>query len=467
MRICMIAKYPPTQGGVAVRAWRIAHGLARRGHEVEVITGAGEVAAPYRIFMRPADWARLDGAYGEGRVTVHWTEPFGAAQFHIPIASPVVGKLAGIALARHRDKPFDLVFSVYLEPNAIAGHLVAEALGLPHVVKTDGSDVGRLWNHAQLAPLYDIVLRRAALVFAAGAVADRLRALGTPRVAPDREFAIPDHDFLASSERLDLDGLLAELAADPDFRPRPTGRVAPDAPLIGVYGKLGPNKGTAELLHVAARLVAAGRDFGLVLMGQSRAVGGFDIGGLMGDPALAGRVLQIPFLPPWRVPAFVRRCAAVAFLEQGFPIVEHGPVAPREGLLAGGAVVLSAELAAKLPFADRVIDGFNCLVVPDVTDVTALQDRITAILDDPDAAREMARRGRAYALGVQQGIDYGASIERALRSVVAGSTEPPEPTKPNEPPEPLEPLGPARRRGSRAIRHLAVGPLSAAAFAAA
>ena len=54
---------------------------------------------------------------------------------------------------------------------------------------------------------------------------------------------------------------------------------------------------------------------------------------------LADRVLQIPFLPHWRVPEFLRGCLAVCCLEQGFPIEFHAPMIPREVLLCGTCLV--------------------------------------------------------------------------------------------------------------------------------
>ena len=45
MRICAIGKFPPIQGGVSMRTYWTAHGLAAYGHEVHVVTNAKEVAS--------------------------------------------------------------------------------------------------------------------------------------------------------------------------------------------------------------------------------------------------------------------------------------------------------------------------------------------------------------------------------------------------------------------------------------
>ena len=61
---------------------------------------------------------------------------------------------------------------------------------------------------------------------------------------------------------------------------------------------------------------------------------------------LDDRILQLPFVPHWRVPEFLRGCRAVCCLEQGFPIAFHTPIVAREVLLAGSCLLASAEFCA-------------------------------------------------------------------------------------------------------------------------
>ena len=71
MRICVIGKFPPIQGGVSMRTYWTAHALAMRGHEVHVVTNAKEVRPPFRMHMRAEDWTRCEARYDAGSVTVH------------------------------------------------------------------------------------------------------------------------------------------------------------------------------------------------------------------------------------------------------------------------------------------------------------------------------------------------------------------------------------------------------------
>ena len=63
VRICIIGKFPPIQGGVSARTYWGAHDLAARGHEVHVVTNAKEVRPPFRMHMRRQDWKRCEATY--------------------------------------------------------------------------------------------------------------------------------------------------------------------------------------------------------------------------------------------------------------------------------------------------------------------------------------------------------------------------------------------------------------------
>src|SRR6476620_3932826 len=98
-----------------MRTYWSAHCLAARGHEVHVITNAKEADAPFRMHMRAQDWQRCEANYHSGSVAVHWTDPFDRSQSYIPSASPFVSKLAGMAARLHSERPFDVIYSFYLE----------------------------------------------------------------------------------------------------------------------------------------------------------------------------------------------------------------------------------------------------------------------------------------------------------------------------------------------------------------
>ena len=134
---------------------------------------------------------------------------------------------------------------------------------------------------------------------------------------------------------------------------------------------------------------------------------------------LADRVLQIPFLPHWRVPEFLRGCLAVCCLEQDFPIDFTPRSSPREVLLCGTCLVGSTEVFRKLPDHERLPDGYGCVAIEDVQDIEALSARLAAIVRDPAPVASVAVRGRAFAREAQ-GDD---ACPRGSRSAQVGGSQ--------------------------------------------
>jgi len=416
VRICIIGKFPPIQGGVSMRTYWTAHGLAARGHEVDVITNAKEALPPFRMHMRQEDWKRCEASSGKGSVTVHWTDPVDRSQSYIPMASPFVTKLAGVAASAHAAKPLDVIFSHYMEPYGIAGYLAAQITGLPHVVRMAGSDSGRLWHHPQFEPLYDHVLRSAQVVIATGAVARRAaeRGVDPDRIAAGGAYALCEDLFTPDGPRLDLAALRGEVSANPDLGDALWGDLAKDRPYFGIYGKLGENKGSFALLSALHRLKHDGVDAGLVALAHGQPQIERRFRERARELGLSDRVLQIPFLPHWRVPEFLRGCTAVCCLEQNFPIGHHSPIIPIEVMLCGKCLVASAEIIRKLPRWERLPHGHGCVAIEDVNNTEELSHKLAAIIREPVLAAAVATRGRSFAIEVQRDIDFPRRLENIL-----------------------------------------------------
>jgi glycosyltransferase involved in cell wall biosynthesis len=421
VKICIIGKYPPIQGGVSMRTYWHAHGLAALGHEVHVVTNAKEAASPFRMYMRPEDWAWCEASHGDGSVTVHWTDPVDRSQSYIPMASPFVTKLAGTAARAHASTGFDVVYSHYLEPYGVAGHLAAQIMGVPHVVRMAGSDAGRLWHHPQLEMLYDHVLKSAEAVVAVGTVAERAveRGVAAERIAPGGHFAIPESLFTPDGPRLDLNALRNDVAREPDLRDLLWGELEPSRPHFGVYGKLGERKGSFSLLSALHRLKCSGHDAGLVVLAQGAPSVQDRFRTQASELGLTDRILQLPFIPHWRVSEFLRGCLAVCCLEQEFPIGIHSPIIPREVLMSGTCLVGSTEVIRKLPSYDRLPHGYGCIAIEDVDDIEVLSAQLGMIADHPETAAAIGRRGRKFASEWQQDMQFPRALERILSFAAA------------------------------------------------
>jgi glycosyltransferase involved in cell wall biosynthesis len=404
-----------------MRTYWTAHALARQGHEVHVVTNAKEVVPPFRMHMRAQDWQRCEATYGNGSVTVHWTEPVDRQQAYIPSASPFVSKLAAVAARLHSERPLDVIYSFYLEPYGVAGHLAAQIAGVPHVARMAGSDAGRLWHHPQLQCLYDHVLKSADVVIAAGKVAERAVARGVPieRIAFDRGICVPNDLFSPSGPALDIAALRSEVMQNGELRHLIWGEFAGDRPYFGVYGKLGERKGSFALLAALAQLKRAGIDVGLVALAHGAAADQQAFRNRASRLKLRERILQLPFLPHWRVPEFLRGCLAICCLEQDFPIGFHMPIIPREVLLCGGCLVASTEVIGKLPKHARLPDRYACVAIEDVTDVAALAAKLASIATDPGPRAVIGVRGRAFACELQERVPFPHALENILSAAVA------------------------------------------------
>jgi glycosyltransferase involved in cell wall biosynthesis len=417
LKICVVGKFPPIEGGVSMRTYWTAHALAARGHEVHVVTNAKEGRAPFRMHMRAEDWKRCEAVYGAGSVTVHWTDPADSSQFHIPAAGAFVSKLASVAAHAHSEHRFDVIYSHYIEPYGVAAHLAAEMTGLPHVVRMAGSDSGRLWRHPQFEALYDHVLRSAEVVITRGAAADRAiqRGVARDRIAVGGHFTVPEDLFTPEGPKLDLDGLRSEVAQNSELRDLLWGEFAADRPYFGIYGKLGREKGSFALLAAMSRLKRAGLKTGLVAVAHHEAEIETEFRATARQLGVVDCILQVPFLPHWRVPEFLRSCMAVCCLEQGFGIA-HSPIIPIEVLLCGTCLVGSAEVLHTLRRHQRPLDECGCIDIADVSNVEVLSERLAALVENPRLAATVAAKGCSFARELQRDIPFPQSLECILEA---------------------------------------------------
>src|ERR1051325_1402668 len=98
---------------------------------------------------------------------------------------------------------------------------------------------------------------------------------------------------------------------------------------------------------------------------------------------------RLPPLAPWRVPEFIRRCDAVAYLEHDFRIKEHLAVPPLEILAAGARLCASPEASmSKIMAIDADSAVVRAAAVVDPRDVGALADALlhTVGLPAPDTS---------------------------------------------------------------------------------
>lgn len=384
---------------MSTHSYGIAHALAEMGHHVHVVTNANEVESRFRMYMRSEDWAKCERDYPSGGyVHVHWTDPDELAQRHIPWNNPFVTKLASLSYQVILDNALEVIFSYYLEPYGIAGHLAAEMTARPHVVKHAGSDVGRLRKHSQFAPLFDHVFRTATRVVVGRSLVGDLHRIGVGerRLCSTKEHRMPAPTFNPNGDKLDLTQLISDVQSSPEFSELIFGNIPMLTPIIGVYGKIGRRKGTYELLRAVSRLKRQGQSIGLVVLGHHRISRDLIFQSIIAEHNLEDCVLQLPFLPNWRIPEFIRLCRAICFLEHGSRIGMHRSVIPREVFACGKCLISSTDELNRQLNHEQLIHMHNCIAVEDVRGTKELATKIEFVLRHPEKARLIGNRGYRY-----------------------------------------------------------------------
>jgi glycosyltransferase involved in cell wall biosynthesis len=464
MRICVVGKYPPIQGGVSAQTYWLARGLAERGHDVHVVSNAQEIEPAYRMELSAGDreWHQPDFRPRAGHVAVHLSPPYtDRTMFHIPEANPFVTKLAGLATEVIAAYDCAVVFGHYFEPYCVAAWMASTWTGRPLVVTHAGSDLERLMRVPALAATYKRVLRSADAVVTSPALMSRFVGMGVRRARLHARppFPMPTAVFNPEAAPLDLTRLRAQLATvvGGDFDPA--------LPTVGFLGKIGVFKGTLDLIQALGLLAREGVAFNLLALIGERAAE--RLARDLNEAQLTDRTAVLPLAPHWRVPEFIRACTAVCFLERDFPIAIHASKVPAEVLACGTCLVVSQEMASKRLDLDSAEVRGGVVIVPDPKDHAQLADALRPLLLDPDHAAVIGRRGHA----ATEARDDSDTFVRSWEEILVRASE----RRPNADPvapstsDLLSPfvLGLARKRWPDLVARLADMQPDADPFAAA
>lgn len=419
MKLMVIGKYPPIEGGVSASTYWTCRILAELGHEVHVVTNASEVEPQYRMWLQKEDQEMLQPDFtetGGGRVIVHYTAS-SERRLYIPWANPYVTKLAGLGLAVGRSQSPDLIYARYFEPYGVAAALVSSCLGMPYRVSHAGSDIGRLALIPELAEVYREVLGRAEKVITTPRHQERLEALGAKpdSFLFDRVFSIPTQLFNPRTKPLNIKGFIAqteEWCGELNYPSSLTGIISRingeemnlGLPFVGVYGKIGEVKGSFDLLAAFTECQGAN----LVAMVNGPTLAFLQFLNQIEAEGLMGRVAILPFLPHWRVPSFIRACRAICFLERKFPITFHTPTIPREVLACGVCLVCSDEVVSKSSFRSNVVDWKNMVVV-DPEDHHSLGKALQTLTNEKGLARAIGYHGYNLSQFLEHWEEYRAT----------------------------------------------------------
>ncbi len=181
MRVLLLGKFPPGQGGIASKTYWLYRSLARRGFIFDIVTLVPDLYdSRHQVDVPSGVHVRLLQA----STKVPWFIPGGGLETERLIA-------AAIEMAAAQ-RP-DVVECNYLAPYGVAAMVVSRLLGVPLIVRHAGSDLVKLLGWDQTRAALESLLTSADLVVSNGDAIDRLKRLTSkiivlPRYVPDPEW---------------------------------------------------------------------------------------------------------------------------------------------------------------------------------------------------------------------------------------------------------------------------------------
>lgn len=391
-RLCFICKYPPIQGGTSTSTYWHIRALAKKGHQIHVVSNCWEVEESYRQYFTGDDLDFIKDIEFEsgGYIRHHFSNPFLEPKF-IPYNHPFLSKLASIAIEVVEKFKCEKIVSYYLEPYSVAAFIVSMATGIPYYIRHAGSDITRLYNNPELNNTYKFVMKKASGV------------LTTPRsfsivnsIIERKKISIIQADYLPKDfynnkfPKLNIKDLLESLddhVITNKLLSWNNGSFDSSKVTLGIYCKAAKNKGILELIEALEKIDNVADKINLVFVTGGNALN--NIQERLKKSIINKSCFFIPFLPPWKIPSFINSCDMLFALENMFSVKVHGPRIPLEILACGGCILISDELKSKQFYRNQIQNNKNAIVVHNPRDIAELKNNINNLLNNVSLISEI------------------------------------------------------------------------------
>ena len=385
MRICLISKYPPIEGGVSARVYWLAKALGERGHEVHIVTNALEVEEEYR-----ERFELNEQQYAPENVHVHSLTPDNNP-WHIPFSKSYTERITNLAIEVIEKYNIQLIDSYYMLPYGVAAFITKNITSRPQILRHAGSDIGKLLASPSYNTLFKAIFQRADKILTIPPLKEMFLSLGIPE------------SKITFDEKVSID----TKAFNPEVSPFPLAdhldRQLPEYPIITFIGKINyywETKGLYELLEAVKGIQD---DFLLLFVANGRGLKGFQ--NQIEEKNLSEKSIFLDFVPPWEIPSIIKLSTCVVVPEREFPIQYHAtPVTPREVMAVGKCLILSKELYDKQCYGN-LSDGESAFII-DPKNIKQFRTVIEHIIKHPDTASKIGNSAYKISKQIENFNDY-------------------------------------------------------------
>lgn len=400
MKICLISKYPPIEGGESTKAYWLAKALGERGHEIHVVTNAWEVENDYREQIESCD---LDCNYQPKGVHLHNTNPF-IDPAYIPYSRPYTEKIASLAIDTIKEYDLQLIDSWYILPYGISGFLAKTETNKPQILRHAGSDMDRLFNSPYLRTLFASLFKKVNKIVTYQDMRKIFLGLGISesKLFYNSKVSVDTHSFNPEVAPIDLSDYI-----DKDIA---------DLPIITYIGKIGITKGIYELIEAASKIKG---EFFLLFVSKGKGLARFKE--FVKKMGLEDKTIFIGFLPPWKIPAVIKRSRSIVIPERDFPVEQHTPILPREVLAVGKCLILSEEICNKGPYRTMNNESDGCIVVVNPKDIQQFKEKLEKIIRDPSYSEEIGYNGHKFSEKIEKFDEYVEDTISLYKQVLMSS----------------------------------------------
>ncbi len=331
MRVLIISKFPPIQGGVSTKMYWNTKELSKFV-SIDILTNSFDVENQYRENITFLD----DNLTHNKKIRLYSTNKFNLPAF-IPNYNPIDIKMINKGISLCETNKYDLIIGDYLLPYGFVANYLSNKYKIPYIVGHAGSDLTRLLhsNHYNLVLSKILTEANGIITFKGG---KRLfKNLNNKKIF-ESEYSVPINYFKKYK--------LLKFNLDNYFNLK--------SPIYLHVGKLTKFKGIIELINAFSKI---NFNYTLVLLGNGKHKK------LIEKHALRKKVniIFMDFVPPWLMPSIINKCDYFLSVEHNFGVSIHAPTSFKEAMALKKVCILGNQLK-NLPNSD-------CCLLVDTSDI--------------------------------------------------------------------------------------------------